>query len=265
MIKRDGGDEVLLEWRDGRIAVITINRPHRRNACNGNAWSRLQEAFAAACRERSTRLVVLTGAGGYFCAGDDIHDGAPACRDAQSTATYLENIEKTFASVTEATVPVVAAISGYCIGGGLSLAMCCDFRVATRQAELGIPAAKLGFSYPAAQCARLMSLVGISRARKMLFEGSRVDGQKAFEIGLIDALAEANPVDAAVAFCADMLDCAPLSVRASKMIFQALSEANMETRRAEIERLQHLIPNSHDAGEGASAFAQKRYPQFKGR
>lgn len=264
MTQSQSGDAILLEWRDSRIAVITINRPHRRNACDGDAWRRLREAFETAGRQPSARLVILRGAGGHFSAGDDIHDGAAACRDRAETARYLATIEQAFAAVTEARVPVVAAISGACIGGGLSLAMCCDFRVATPDAEMGIPAARLGFSYPPLQCTRLMHLVGLSRARRMLFDGRRIGAVEALETGLVDELADGDPVEAAAAFCAGMLDCAPLSLQASRMIFQALSEGQMDARRADIERLQRAIPESHDAREGAAAFAQKRRPVFRG-
>ncbi len=255
---------VLLDWIEPRVARVTINRPEKRNACDQKTWQGIDAALAEAAARPSTRLAVLTGAGGHFCAGDDIGDAAAARQEGRQAA-YARDIEQAFQAVVRTPFPVVAAISGYCIGGGLSLAMCCDFRVGTPDAELGIPAAKLGFTYPAWQCSRLMTLVGLSQARRMLFAGNRVDGHTARAIGLFDSLTEADPAAAALALAGDMLDSAPLSVQASKRIFQALAVSDLAGQQAEIDALTRRVEESADLREGALAFAQKRRPVFAGQ
>lgn len=254
--------EVRLDWTGAHVAVVTINRPDKRNACNGAAWRGLRDAMGLIAAQGG-RLAVLTGAGGHFSAGDDIHDASKARETPQDERAYAEDIRLAFTAITEAPFPVIAAIQGYCIGGALSLAMCCDFRVGTASAQLGIPAAKLGFTYPAAQCARLMALVGISMARRMLFTGERIDGATAHAHGLLDQLAD-DPLEAALAFGAPMAEGAPLSVHASKRIFQALSMGDLAGQAETIAALMQRVETSDDLREGARAFAEKRQPRFRG-
>lgn len=256
---------VLLDWVDARAAVVTINRPAKRNACNQAAWRGLGSIFDELGREGRARIVVLTGAGGHFCAGDDIIDAGRARADPAAAALYAADLQAAFDAVVKAPFPVVAAIPGYAIGGGLSLAMCCDFRVGGPASSLGVPAAKLGFTYPLAQCARLMSLVGLSWARRIMFSGERIDAVTAQRIGLLDALSEGDLVEAAIAFAAGMRDSAPLTIAASKRIFNALATGEPERHAAEIEAFTRRIENSEDLREGARAFAEKRRPRFTGR
>lgn len=256
--------EIVLDWADERVALITIDRAGKRNACNQQAWRGLRAALALAGEGNAARLAVLTGAGGHFCAGDDIGDAAAAREDPARDRAYSQDIQHAFRAVTEAPFPVIAAVSGYCIGGGLSLAMCCDFRIGTRSAEFGIPASKLGFTYPTAQCSRLMTLVGLSHARAMLFNGERIDAATAYSRGLLDGLAESDPVEAAIAFGAGMIDRAPLSIHASKRIFQALAISDLAGHEAEIAALMRKVEASQDLREGARAFSEKRKPIFRG-
>ncbi|NVP57630.1 enoyl-CoA hydratase/isomerase family protein [Mycoplana rhizolycopersici] len=256
--------EVLLDWANERVVQVTINRQHKRNACNQQAWQGIHNALRRAAQDKAIRLAVLTGASGHFSAGDDIKDASAAREDPHRRTAYEQDIEHAFRAVTEAPFPVVAAIDGYCIGGALSLAMCCDFRVGTRASELGIPAAKLSFTYPSWQCSRLMTLVGLSQARKMLFEGNRIDGNRAYETGLLDVLTDEDPVAAALDFCSGMLDSAPLSVQASKRIFQALAVTDLASHQDEIAAFMRMVAASSDFREGARAFAEKRKPIFTG-
>jgi len=257
--------EVLLTRRTPRIAVITINRPEKRNACNRHAWQGIACALAGA-DDGQTRLAILTGAGGHFCAGDDIVDSARAREDG-TAQTYAAEIERAFDALVNAPFPVIAAVSGYCIGGAVSLAMCCDFRLATPDAQFSIPAAKLGFSYPYWQCARLMSLVGIQQARKILFEGRAIAARTAHDIGLIDRLCSGNvdPVTDAADFGASMLESAPLSITASKRTFHALASGNLGVHLDELTELTRRVEQSADLREGVNAFKEKRQPRFTGQ
>jgi len=256
------GREVLLTWRTPRIVVVTMNRPEKRNACNRHAWQGIASALAAAS-DGQTRLAILTGAGGHFCAGDDIVDSANARANGTQQA-YAAGIESAFQALVNAPFPVIAVISGYCIGGAVSLAMCCDFRLATNDAQFSIPAARLGFSYPYWQCARLMSLVGIQQARKILFEGSPIAARAAHDVGLIDQLCHADPLAAAADFGASMLENAPLSIAASKRTFHALASGNLGAHLNELTELTRRVEHSADLREGVKAFQEKRQPQFTG-
>ncbi|WP_431285178.1 enoyl-CoA hydratase/isomerase family protein [Humitalea sp. 24SJ18S-53] len=257
--------EVLLVTRpDPRIAIVTINRPSKRNACDRVVWTGLGTTFRALAKD-GVRGAVLTGAGGHFSAGDDILDATLARETPETTASYAAAIAGAFDAITEVPFPIVAAIPGFCIGGALSLALCCDFRVGTPAASLGIPAAKLGFVYPLVQCARLQALVGLSWARRILFTGDRIDGATAAEIGLLDTLTEGDSVAAALDVLAPMLDSAPLTIAATKRIFTALATAEPARHAPAIEALLARIEASDDLREGALAFAEKRRPRFQGQ
>jgi len=257
------GREVLLAWRTPRIACITIHRPEKRNACNRHAWQGIASALAAV-DDGQTRLVILTGAGEHFCAGDDIIDSAKAREDGNAQA-YAAGIEAAFEALVTAPFPVIAAISGYCIGGAVSLAMCCDFRLAAQSAQFSIPAARLGFSYPYWQCARLMSLVGVQWARKILFEGSPIAACVAHDIGMVDQLSTGDLIADAAEFGARMLENAPLSITASKRTFHALVSGNPGAHLEELMELTRRVEHSADLHEGITAFKEKRQPRFTGQ
>src|SRR5579864_6925652 len=159
-----GVSDIALEKRTSAIAIVTINRPARRNACNLAAWRDLAKGFNTLSDDREVRLVILTGAGGHFCAGADISEFSTARADSASGSRYEEEIEACYTAIERLRQPSIAAIEGYCVGGGCALAMCCDFRIARRGARFGIPAAKLSVIYGIHECRLLLPLVGLSNA-----------------------------------------------------------------------------------------------------
>jgi enoyl-CoA hydratase/carnithine racemase len=258
--------DILMERRDGgRLAIVTINRPQRRNACDLQAWTDLRDTFLELARDASVRLVVLTGAGGHFCAGDDILAFREALSDPVRADAYRSVIQACFAAVQDAPMPVIAALSGVCVGGGASLALCCDFRVGDETARVSVPVAKLGLVYPTIQLVRLSHLIGVSAARQWLYTGKFVGGAEARAAGFIDALAARDPVEEALRFGADMMDNAPLSIAGSKMQLNAISAGAVAEQRARIEEIFDRANNSEDYRNAATAFAQKRKPVFLGR
>lgn len=257
--------EILLDRREDGVAIVTINRPAKRNACNQAAWRGIGLAFRALAQEGGIRLGILTGAGGHFCAGDDVLDFASVRDHAEEADIYRADIRESYAAIMAAPFPVVAAISGYCVGGAVSLCLACDFRIGTPGAIFGIPPGRLGQVYPAEQCQRLATLVGLSEARRLLFTAERFDAAHARSIGLLDVLAEGDPVAEAIRFAAPMRDCAPLSIAGTKLIFNAIAAGRVEQEAEAIAAAIRRADDSEDVAEGARAFAERRRPNFRGR
>lgn len=258
------GDEVLLtRLADQPVAIVTINRPAKRNACNEAAWRGIGAAFRSLAAEGGTRLAILAGAGAHFCAGDDIGDFSRVRDDAAAAEAYRRAIRESYAAIGEAPYPVIAALSGYCIGGAVSLAMACDFRVADATAIFGLPPARLGEVYPIEQTRRLAMLAGPGHARRILFSGERLDAASAHRIGLVDAVTEADPVSAALDFGRGMIDSAPLAAAGSKRILNAVLDGTDQRDVAALIAAMRRAEESEDIREGARAFAEKRQPAWK--
>ncbi|MDM0029547.1 enoyl-CoA hydratase/isomerase family protein [Variovorax saccharolyticus] len=257
--------DILVDRSREGVAVVTINRPHRRNACDFEAWTDLKAAFADLDRDPKVRLAVLTGAGGAFCAGDDIVAFSAVRDDVERAEIYRKRIQEAYAAVQQAAFPVIAAISGVCVGGGCSLAMCCDFRVGDASARVGVPVAKLGLVYPTIQLQRLAWLIGASNARRWLFEAGIYDIEESYRVGFIDALTEGDVVEAALEFGRDMSARAPLSIAGSKAQMNAILAGHVDAQRQALDALVDEADKSEDFREAAAAFAAKRTPRFLGR
>jgi enoyl-CoA hydratase/carnithine racemase len=256
--------EILLEKRTPSIAIVTIDRPARRNACDLAAWRDLARTFIMLSEDREVRLVILTGAAGHFCAGADISEFSTARADSASGARYEEEIEACYAAIESLRQPSVAAIEGYCVGGGCALAMCCDFRIARKGARFGIPAAKLSVIYGIHECRLLLSLVGLSNAKRILFKGELVDAAEAARMGLVNEEVAGDPIEAAIDFAGGMIDKAPLSIAGAKLILGSLARGDIERKAPEIDELMRVALESRDYREGQKAFAEKRRPKFVG-
>ena len=164
--------DIRLDRPAARLAIVTIDRPAKRNALDQAAWRDLGAAFAALRGDAALRAIILTGAGGAFCAGDDIGAFAAVRDDPAARAAYWDAIMGCYAAVSASRVPVVAAISGACVGGGCTLALRCDFRLADSTARFGVPPARLGLVYPPESTQLLVAVAGQSMARRMLFLAS---------------------------------------------------------------------------------------------
>jgi enoyl-CoA hydratase/carnithine racemase len=257
--------DILIDRSRAQTAVITINRPQRKNACDMTAWTDMLNAFADLARETSVRLAVLTGADGDFCAGDDIVAFRAIKDDARAADEQRRRIQECYAALQDAPFPIVAAIRGVCVGGGCSLAMCCDFRIADATARIGVPVAKLGLVYPTIQLQRLVALIGAQEARRWIYTGDLVGAAEAHRAGFIDALTDDDPVEAALAFGAPMMSGAPLSIAGSKAQLNAISAGQAAEKQVELDAMMTRADNSEDFDEAARAFAEKRKPRFRGR
>src|ERR1700761_2284218 len=186
------GMERLVEdisvMRQSGIVRVSLNRPSVRNAVTFAMWQELAKIFSGLARDPDVRAVVLTGSGNSFSVGADISEFGKIRVDKQQSADYEVAVDACSNAIAGLGKPVVAAISGYCLGGGCHLALACDFRFADRTATVGIPAAKLSIVYGVRSTQRLLALVGIANAKRILYSADRFPAEQAASMGLIDEI-----------------------------------------------------------------------------
>ena len=254
--------ETLLYDKEDGVCTITLNRPDRLNAINFQLAFDLEKVLGEIEDDDEARTVILTGAGRGFCAGADIKEMAdPSARRLPIGKRYnffntLEDLEK----------PVIAAINGPCNGGGLELALCCDFRIASQAANFGLGEVKLGIIPAGGATARLPRLIGPGRAKEFLYFGDRVDADEAYRIGLVNKTVPAEElITEAKKWAMDLAERPPLSLKMLKycvnlgMQMDLLGAIDYEAQSAAVLR------NTEDHTEGVMAFVEKRKPVFKGK
>jgi E-phenylitaconyl-CoA hydratase len=257
------GDSVTFQL-DGHVATITYNRPHALNAINGEMRRDLNDAFSRFRDDEEAWVGIVTGAGRAFCAGADLHDGAGSTGEFAGTFWEKPTLNS-FESGWEIFKPVIAAVNGYCLGYGLTLATWCDFVLASDRAEFGLPEVNLGVPAIVASI-RLPQRINWADAMELLFTGERFDAERAFAVGLVwrvvphDALLEE-----ANALAARLVSGAPLAQRAMKeMAMRTRHMAPLEAIRFG-ETMRHVAAGTQDASEGSRAAAEQRPPRWSGR
>ncbi len=257
-------EEIRLH-RQGQVAVVTIDRPEKKNCCTKAMWSELGRMFRALDRDSDVRAVVLTGAGGNFCTGADISEFAEVRGDADQAADYSRAVLAAEHGIAELSKPVIAAIRGYAVGGGCGLIVCADFRVSDRSGRFGIPAARLSIIYGMDGLQKLANIVGVTNAKKIMFTARRFTAEEAERMGLVDMLVDGDPVEAAIEFAETMAGNAPLSLMGAKIGLNAVAAGRMDETEADYHALQMRASESEDYREGRTAFMEKRAPVFRGR
>jgi len=257
--------DIIVEHRGDSVGMVTINRPQCRNALDMHAWRDLGDAFAALNGDRAIRGIVLTGAGGAFCAGDDIKAFAAVRDQPEERQRYWDYIIACYAAIGAAKVPVVAAVSGPCVGGGCTLALRADFRIADGTARFGVPPAKLGLVYPVESTLLLAATVGPTMAKHLLYTGELIDAQAAAACGLVFRVTDGDVVEAALDCLQPIIGNAPLSIEAAKLVVDAAMAGRGREVDEQVRQLSLRADASDDVREGALAFAQKRPPRFQGR
>jgi len=248
----------------GAVAEVLLNAPAKKNALPLAAWQGLPQLLEELRRHPEVRVCVVRGAGGSsFCAGADISEFETIRSTPQAAKRYDEINVAAFKAVKALPVPVVAAIEGPCLGGGLGLALACDLRIATRSAYFAIPAARLGLAYPPEALGDLLEAVSPSDAKNLLFTAERLSADRALRIGLINEIVGDLELDKRIeALCAALCANAPLSLKAAKQAINLLA-ATAVALDALFTDAEACI-NSDDYREGYRAFLDKRPPHFTG-
>ena len=246
----------VLTERKGRILLITLNRPEARNAINGALSNGLMEAIHLLNSDDGLTAGVLTGAGNGFCAGMDLK----AFARGEDIGPFL-----TFTR-TGAEKPLIAAIEGFAVAGGLEMALTCDLLVAASGAKLGIREVKVGLFAAAGGVLRLPSRVGYAKAMEMAITGDPITAEEGFQYGMVtEVTSVGGAVAAAMALAERVAVNAPLAVAASAQLVRAASQGYDEDELWELQKgLQGRVFSSNDAKEGPRAFAEKRAPQWTG-
>jgi enoyl-CoA hydratase/carnithine racemase len=259
--------ERMIAEIDGPIGWMVFNNPAKLNAMSADMWAAMPAIIDHFERDPAVRVVVLKGAGEKaFISGADINRFDERRASAETDARDSENFRTALARLEHCAKPTIAMIRGYCLGGGLLVAMHCDMRLAADSARLGIPAAKLGIAYTFAGVQKVLDLVGPANAKEMLFTARQFNGGEAQAMGLVNrALLEAELETFTRSYCATMAENAPLSIAASKAVIAELTKLRGDIDRAKCEALAKHCAESADFAEGRRAFAEKRKPVFQGK
>ncbi len=252
--------------KDGALAWIVADNPARMNALSAAMWQALPGHIAAAAADPEVRVVILRGAGDKaFSAGADISEFESA-RTGDAAKTYDALNDAAFNALISCPKPVIAMIHGFCLGGGLGLALCCDLRIGDDASQYAIPAAKLGIGYNARWVRPILAAVPPSRAKELLFTGRRYRSAEAEAMGLVTRLVPTADLEVATrALAAEIAGNAPLSVTAAKRVIDEIVRYPEAADMAALDGLVAACFESEDYAEGRRAFLEKRRAFFKGR
>jgi enoyl-CoA hydratase/carnithine racemase len=264
--KSHADGKILQSVSDG-VGVITFNNPEKRNAMSLEMWEGFGSALIELRDNPKVRVVIMTGAGDKaFVSGADISQFEKTRHNAQASEEYSKRSAAQRALLADYPKPVIACIRGFCLGGGMQVAMSADIRFASDNSQFGIPAAKLGIAYGYDGLKHLLSLVGPSWARLLMFTGMRIHSSEASRIGLVDRVVpDAQLREATMEIARTISNNAPLAVKAAKItIAQVLKDPADRDMKA-VKQIGTDCMDSEDFREGRRAFMEKRKPRFTGR
>lgn len=251
---------------EGPVGRLVVANPARRNAVSLDMWKAIPGAMAALEAHPDVRVVVVRGDGDLaFVSGADISEFSTVRKDAACARDYEASNAEAFAAIRNSSKPTVAMIRGFCLGGGMGLAVACDLRIAADDAVFGIPAARLGVGYPPDCMADVVAAVGPQRAKELFFTARRLGAREALEIGLLIAVhsvesLENEATDLAYAIAHN----APLTIRAAKAAIDSVAAGTRAADRTRLVDLTDACFASADFAEGRTAFLEKREPKFHG-
>jgi enoyl-CoA hydratase/carnithine racemase len=260
-------DEKMIGRKDGAVGQIIFNNPARHNAVSLEMWQMAEALLEDFAADPDLRVLVVSGAGGKaFVSGADISKFEDERATKDAVAHYNDTSARVYDKLFGFAKPTIAKISGYCIGGGMNLAVCCDLRICEERARFAIPAAKLGLGYGHGGVKRLSQIIGISRAMEMFYTARQFSAPEAYEMGLVNKVLPASLLDAYVADYTRMIaENAPMTIATIKAVAGEIAKAPEAPDHAKLDAMVQACFDSADYIEGRRAFMEKRKPSFTGR
>ncbi len=250
---------------DGAALHIVFNNPAKHNALSVDMWGAVPGLLAQAEADPQVRIVVFSGAGDKaFVSGADISQFEDQRAAREAVARYEALAEEALMAIYRCKKPTLACIRGYCIGGGVNVAISCDLRIAASNAVFAIPAARLGLGYRYSALKNLVDLIGVGAAKDLFFTARRIDANEACRLGLVSRVAD-DVATLLAEYVGALTDNAPLTILAAKTIIEQIVKPSPELDMALCTQLIQDCFQSEDYTEGRQAFMEKRKPQFKGR
>jgi enoyl-CoA hydratase/carnithine racemase len=252
-------NEAVLYHRDGKIAVITLNRPERLNAINGDLIRDFIRQLDAAREDKDAVAVILTGSGRAFCAGEDLKETA-AGKSLETWIEETEGLQEIQRRIMRLGKPLIAAVRGYAVGGGCEFAMSCDIRIAADDAKLGFPETGVGLTVTTAGTKLLSQLVGLGKAKELIFTGEFIDANEALHVGLVNKVVSTERLlDEAAAMARKITERSTLALKLSRIaIDQGLHSSFEQTLELEANHLLICV-----AEQGQQAFVERKLREMK--
>ncbi|HEX5128751.1 MAG TPA: enoyl-CoA hydratase [Usitatibacter sp.] len=260
--------ERVKAWLEGPILHVRFNNPARHNALSVDMWEAVPRLLAQAEADEAVRCVVFSGEGGKsFISGADISQFEDMRAQKEAVKKYERLAEEALEGIYDFPKPTIACIKGYCVGGGVNVAIACDIRLASTDSTFFVPATRLGLGYRMSAMRNLTNLVGPGYAKDIFFTARRLDAKEADKIGLVNRIAEPEGLEALLGEYTDAISTgAPLTIKAGKRIIRELLKTDGEP--VDMELCRKLILDcfeSEDYMEGRRAFMEKRPPSFRGK
>lgn len=252
---------------DGGALHLVFDNPGRHNAMSVDMWDAMSPLLRQAGEDDRVRLVVFSGAGEKaFVSGADISQFEDQRAAREAVTRYEALAEAALASIQGFAKPTLACIRGWCLGGGVNVAIACDLRLAASDAVFGVPAARLGLGYRRSALKNLIDLIGVGAAKDLLFTARRIDAAEALRLGLVNRVAAAAELPGLLDdYVQAIADNAPLTLRAAKAVAEEILKPSPELDAPRCRELIDACFDSEDYAEGRRAFMDKRRPVFRGR
>ena len=274
--ERGGHKELVTYRREGHIGFITLNTPEKRNALNPDVWEALNGAIGMAEKDEEARVVLLRGEGKSFCAGLDLSPdnslfshitGSPSASQKISLYREIRKIQDIHTRLEQLTKPTIAVIHAHCLGAGLELALCCDFRLCSADAIFALPEARLAIITDVGGLQRLSRVAGRGHAREISFRGHRFDAQRAEAINLVNDVYPDHEIlkTKAMKMAEEIAGNPPLAVQGAKEVFLYDEEVGLDRSLDYNAARSSMIMPSEDLSEAISAYMEKRKGEFKGK
>lgn len=254
----------LLVEKQGAVCIVKINNPQALNALNSTVLSELDAAFTEISKDADTKVVVITGEGKAFVAGADISQ--MSTMNATEGKAFGEQGAAVFRKIEKLPIPVIAAVNGFALGGGCELAMACDIRIASAKAKFGQPEVGLGITPGFSGTQRLPRIVGLGKAKELIYTGGHIDAEEAYRIGLVNKVTDPETLmDETLKMANKIASNAPIAVKYSKEAINTGIQMDIDSAIAMEANLFGLCFASEDQKEGMGAFLGKRAPEFKNK